>query len=94
MAIVGNTVRLRCEFSTFAGAPIDPSQVNLNIYNSVKKLIFGPVPMMMLEGHVIGVFEYDYVIPADASSLIYYEFTGTTEGTPIVARGSIPITWI
>lgn len=93
MALMGSTVRLKCEFKTFAGSYADPSEVLLRIYNGLRE----PVEEHTLgPGHRtdVGKYYYDYTMPYEAVWPLYIEFNGLMEGSPAVGRISLPERWV
>ena len=93
MPLMGNAVKLHVEFIVFAGALIDPSTIILNIYDSCRKLILGPINITLAYKIGTGIYEYPYVIPMGYNGL-YYEFTANPEELAAVARGVIHAKWI
>lgn len=94
MATVGNTIRLRAEFRTFDGTLTSPNNVELTIYDYRRDVLIGPIPISIDNAVSEGIFEYDYTIISGTSMVIYYQFSAILEGTPIVARGKIPVSWV
>jgi hypothetical protein len=83
--IVGNTYRLSATFSTWAGAANDVTSAKLKIYDANWQQI-GSDLSPVAQGS--GVYTYDYTIPPGTGTL-YFEFSGTLEGTTALARGQL-----
>lgn len=92
MAYVGDTVRLKCHFRTFNGNSVEPTNVTLTIYDDQKQIIEN-INLDDTNKLDVGVYFYDYVIP-DGNSDLVYEFAGTYNNKPILARGEIKVKWI
>jgi len=92
MPLIGDTIKLHVEFRTFAGVLADPTAITLNIYDSSRKLVTGPIAITSDYKVDVGTYEYPYVMPEGYSSL-YYEFIGDPESLPAVHRGMIAVSW-
>ena len=90
LPLIGNTVRLKVEFTDFAGTLASPDSVVFRIYNEYYEQIGEDIPITETS---VGVFQYDYTIPAGTSPL-YYEFAGTLDGSIVLARGLIERSWV
>ena len=90
MAYIGNTVRLKGEFRDYDGELTDIEDPKLTVYDGYKKIIdeFEPIRTDT------GTYECDYVVPGDASGPLYYEFSGTLGGMPILGRAKIERKWV
>jgi hypothetical protein len=89
--VTGNTVRLKASFYSFADELADPSDVVINIYAHInKKLIQTGTPVK----ESTGVYYYDYTIPDDVDGDLVFEFIGTLEDMPTVARQRIEKGWL
>ena len=93
MALIGNTVRVRATFKTFAGVEADPSGITLKFYDQRRSQVGATLLGAQLSRSSAGVYSYMYEIPDTTSPYLTYEFKGTLEGTSIVGRGQIPIRW-
>lgn len=89
MALKGDTVRLEVQFQSYTGTPVDPSNRKLNIYNKHNKLIES-IDLTDDDRFEVGNYMYDYTLPYGYDSIIY-EFFGTYEGKPILARERIGV---
>ncbi|MED4374309.1 hypothetical protein P9274_00995 [Schinkia azotoformans] len=89
MAYSGDTVRLKVHFKTFTGESIEPTDIKLTIYDSTKTQI----EQFILDDTYkldVGVYFYDYLLPANLD-LIIYEFAGVYNNKPILVRDSVKI---
>lgn len=91
MSVSGDTVRLKATFYNFLGVLTDPTDLVLRIYDSDKNLL--ETPTLTASNHAsTGVYQYDYTLPNQ--SKIYYEWSGTLEGSTALERGEVRIRWI
>ena len=88
---IGDTVRLKAEFKNWIGVLESPEDVKLKIYRNRNELIETIVDITPVS---TGKYQYDYTIPDDASRRMYFEYSGTFEGKPIVGRMKIATKWI
>ena len=89
--LIGNTVRFRASFYNFADELADPSDVTVNIYAHIHKT---PIETGAPVKESTGVYYYDYTIPDDVDGDLVFEFIGTLEEKPTVARQKIEIGWL
>lgn len=92
MIYSGDTVRLKVNFKTFDGQPIDPTDVTLTIYDSNQEQI-EQFNLTDTNHEDVGVYFYDYVTPNDKQEVIF-EFRGIHNNNPIVVRDSLQIKFI
>jgi len=71
----------------------DPTTVTLKIYDGSRTLLT-TVPQASLTNVSVGVWQYDYTIPAGTEGTIYYEFGGDLAATPAIGRAGVPVTWV
>lgn len=93
--IIGDTIKLRCEFCTYLGSLVDPDTVNLNLYLGNSHTRLNEEDIVLGDEHKIsaGIYEYPYTIP-DVTEYIVYEFKGMVGVESIVIRGQIKISWV
>lgn len=89
MAYSGDTIRLKVNFKTFGGTLIDPSDITLTIYDKDKQQIEQFI-LTDSDKETVGVFFYDYVLPAN-QELIIFEFAGVYNTKPILIRDEVKI---
>lgn len=92
MALVGNTVTLKAEFKTKAGAKSPATEVTMRIYDEAFNLI-KEVEQTDLAEIGTGEYEYNYIIPKGLNPL-YYEFTGKHEGIRKTGRKPLVREWV
>jgi len=87
----GDSVELRASFYDDNNVLSDPTSVTVTIYNrsSRAQLATGSATKVST-----GVYRYYYTLPSDTSGAIVYEFVGTLDGRPTVARELIIIEWV
>ena len=90
MAIVGDTIRLNASFYTFAGALADPSSVKITIYDGMRDKL---IDAESATKETVGVYYYDYLVPVSAPEPLYYEFSGTLEGSTALGRSVLEGLW-
>jgi len=88
---IGDTVRLKAEFKNWVGSLVSPADVKLKLYRNRNELIGTEIDVAPVS---TGKYQYDYTIPADASRRMYFEYSGTLEGTLIVGRMKIATKWV
>ena len=90
MSITGNTIRMQIAFKTFAGGvpSSDPLNIKLTIYDNEGTKVLEVVYPTNIVRVSMGVFYYDFVVPAGTSYLTY-EWYGELETKPVVDRGII-----
>lgn len=94
MPFIGDTVKLRVEFKTFAGVAVDPATITLKIYDYDKTLLT-TVDITSTYKISTGVYEYNYTIPDGSYPAIVYEFSGTNvEGSVALSRGKAERKWV
>lgn len=88
----GDTIRLKVNFKTFTGQAVNPTNVKLIIYKTdqtqVEQFILDDTNKLD-----IGVYFYDYT-PADELNEFIFEFAGTYNNKPILARDSVQVKFI
>ncbi len=89
----GNTIRLKCNFKTFAGVDSDPESITLKIYNKYRKQIGNTISITNTNKVSTGNYQYDYTVPSGYDQIIY-EYSGTLEGSTITARDAIDVSWV
>lgn len=94
MALIGDTVRLRVRFRTFSGNVVDPNDVTLRILDGNTYQEIDNITVSNNDKVDIGIYECDYVIPNGDSETLVYEFSGTYDNKPILARGSFDRSFI
>jgi hypothetical protein len=92
MSVMGNTVKLRCEFVTWAGTYTDPTSITLKIYDR-NRVVLNTYTIDGSNKISTGVYEKDYTIPSGYGDLTY-EFAGTLEGTTTLGRATILREWV
>jgi len=95
MPIVGDTVKLKAEFSAWDGTHADPTDVVVRVYDPNRKLLS---VLNVAQEHRIsaGIFEIPYILPYEGGVMfpfISYEFTGNLEGFPITGRKRLDLEW-
>lgn len=93
MVLVGSTVRLKCEFRTFAGSLADPSSVVLRVYNGLREIL-EEITLGPENRSGTGEYYYDYTVPDNVVGPLYIEFSGLLEGSPAVGRISLQQRWV
>lgn len=92
MIYSGDTVRLICNFKTFTGQLIDPTDITLTIYDSDREQI-EQFTLNDTNRDDVGVYFYDFVTPDDKQEVLF-EFKGVHNNLPIVVRDSLQINFI
>jgi len=92
IVIAGDTVRLRCEFRTWAGDYGDPENIILNVYSPNKLRLIESIALTVANKISVGIYEADYTVPLVITNLpspsdIIYEFVGELEDTQILGQG-------
>ena len=88
MAIIGDTVKLKCEFKNWAGVLESPSDVKVKVYEGNEILLTTSVTPV-----TTGKYEYDYTIPINAVGDMYFEFIGILENKTIMGRMKLEREW-
>lgn len=91
MARIGDTIKLTANFYSWDGIAASPAAVVLRIFDKHKRQVNEDISVNPVTD---GYYEYEYVVPANLPSPIYFEYSGTLEGNPVVGRGEISTTWI
>ena len=81
MAYVGNTIKLTCNFVTWAGSKSDAENIRLEVYDGTK--IIQTINLDESNHVSTGVYSIYYVIPSGNTNLLF-RFVGTVEGYPEV----------
>jgi len=84
----GDTVRLIVNFVDFDGNMIDPTDIELKIYDSNEQLK-ETITIDDTCKQSTGVYQYDYPTPDDTQGDLIFEFRGMFSGKPILSRGRI-----
>jgi hypothetical protein len=84
----GDTVRLVVNFVDFDGNMIDPTDIELKIYDSNQQLK-ETITIDNSYKQSTGVYQYDYPTPDDTQDDLIFEFRGMFNGKPILSRGRI-----
>lgn len=92
MILTGDTVRLKCHFKTFNGNSVDPNDIKLTIYDSTKTQIEQFI-LNDTNKENVGVYFYDYVPALELNEFIF-EFGGSYNNKPILARDSVQVKFI
>lgn len=92
MALIGNTVRITCEFRTFEGDYDDPTNITLTVYDTQKVVIGTAISIGSGNRLSEGVYFYDYVVPT-GHNVIIAEFKGTLQGSTVLSRKEIVPRW-
>ncbi|MCC3645825.1 hypothetical protein JGK52_03885 [Cytobacillus oceanisediminis] len=90
--IQGDTIQLRVNFKSFKGNLIDPDNVKLTIYKSDKTQI-EQIAITDSDKESVGVYFYDYT-PASELNEFIFEFAGSYNSKPILARGKVELKFI
>ena len=93
MGLMKNTVRLGATFVTFSGSNVSGSPVTLVISEQNSGSIVANVSGSYIVQSSAGVYYYDFLVPLGTGNLIY-EWSGVTEGSAIVNRGTLVREWI
>jgi len=88
----GDSIRLKVNFKTFTGQPVNPVNPTLTIYKTEQTQIeqFTLDDTNKLD---VGVYFYDYV-PASELNEFIFEFAGTYNDKPILSRGQVKVKFI
>lgn len=84
---VGDTIRLKASFSTFAGVAADPLTTTCKIYDTWKKVLVTATAT----NESVGVYYYDYTTTTEG--IFTYEFSGALESKTILARDTFTVGW-
>ncbi|MGV3266205.1 hypothetical protein [Cytobacillus pseudoceanisediminis] len=90
--IQGDTIQLRVNFKSLKGNLIDPDNVKLTIYKSDKTQI-EQIAITDSDKESVGVYFYDYT-PASELNEFIFEFAGSYNSKPILARGKVELKFI
>lgn len=88
----GDTVRLVCHFKTFTGQSVDPEAISLTIYDNAQNVL-ETIPVGIEDKENTGKYFYDYV-PASELDEFIFEFAGSYNNKPILARGQVKVKFI
>lgn len=88
----GDTVRLKVHFKTFTGQLVDPTGIKLTIYKTDKTQI-EQIAIADSDKELVGVYFYDY-LPASELNEFIFEFAGSFNNKPILARGKVEVKFI
>jgi hypothetical protein len=88
---VGDTIRLRASFYTFAGVLADPTNITVKVYDA-KRNVVAQASGASIENPSTGVYYYDYT--TDDEGEFTYEFSGLGEGTTILRRGIFVVKFV
>jgi hypothetical protein len=88
----GDSIRLKVNFKTFIGIAVNPVNPKLTIYETdetqVEQIILDDTNKLD-----VGVYFYDYV-PANELTEFIFEFVGTYNSKPILARDLVQVKFI
>ena len=90
LSLVGNTVRLKAEFTDFNGELVDVMDATLTVYEGKNKVLVEVTPERLSEG----VYFYDYIVPEFSGGSLYFEFKGMLDGKPILGREPLERSWV
>lgn len=90
LSLVGNTVRLKAEFTDFNGELLDVIDVTLTVYEGKNKVLAEVTPERLSEG----VYFYDYIVPEFSGGSLYFEFKGMLNDKPILGREPLERSWV
>jgi hypothetical protein len=93
LAFKGDTIRFEVQFKTFDGSIIDPTDVQLNIYDENDVAIDSILMTAETNKVEVGNYIHDYTLPYNEDS-ITYEFFGKYEGKPVIARKRIDLKFV
>lgn len=91
MAIKGDTVRLKASFYNYLGALADPTGVKITIYDGQRTVL---VDAVAATKETTGIYYYDYLVPVSGVGPLYYEFSGTLEGSVALGRAALEGLWV
>ncbi|USK86162.1 hypothetical protein [Peribacillus asahii] len=88
----GDSIRLKVNFKDFAGKAVNPVSLTLTIYDTNQMQIeqFTLDDANKLD---VGVYFYDYV-PASELNEFIFEFAGSVNNKPILARDTVKVKFI
>ena len=87
----GDTIRLTCTFYNFAGELADPTAISLKVYDASKTAVLTKAIGDLVKSST-GVYYYDYTVPVTSQQMTY-EFIGTINSLPMVAREQFGTEW-
>ena len=90
---VGNTVRLTAEFRDFDDILTDPTLVKIKFMDGRYTQTL-EVTLNSSNRISVGKYKYDYVIPLDSDSTIYYEWYAEINGKPSLKRSRLNTTML
>lgn len=93
LALMGDTIKIRGTFKTFAGAAADPTDIVLKVFDERREQIGTDIAINEDHKTALGVYEYLYEIPylrTDSIDL-YFEMSGTLEGTTVLERAKVTV---
>lgn len=90
VAYIGDTIRLIGRFHDFSGNLADITGETITIYDGKKNVLVTDTPVHQ----DTGIYTYDFTIPDCVSDPVVYEFSGTLEGSVILARSTIKRRWV
>lgn len=88
---MGDTIRLKATFTTWAGVATDPTTPALKIYDESETVILTKTATDLTKS-ATGVYYYDYT--TTAKGLYYYEFSGTLESTVELERAEFYVEFV
>ena len=89
MPIIGNTIRLFAEFSTFSGVLSDPVNIVLEIYDTDQTYTFSG---SQITKQSVGIYYCDFTIP-NGQGWLNYKWSALLEDEAIVNKGKIEREW-
>jgi hypothetical protein len=91
--LLNDTIRLQVNFKHFNGQLVDPTDIKLIIYDKDKKIV-EEIPIDDTNKQKVGVYFYDYVLSDKLTDYFYFEFSGSYNNKPILARDKVEIKFI
>ncbi|WP_449355585.1 hypothetical protein ACUL41_06995 [Virgibacillus natechei] len=90
MALQGDTVRLKVHFKTFEGVSIEPSNIELVIYDNKQEEV-ETLLVDALTNEGTGQYYCDYEISDDIFEFFIFEYGGLHNDKSILSRGKVDI---
>jgi len=89
MAVIGNTAKVRCDFTDWDGVATDPTSVTLSVYDNNKILI--TTSLVTASAKVsLGTYEAFFVIP-DRNGFLTVEVESVVDSVVVVSRQNVNI---
>ena len=87
MAVIGNTAKVRCDFTNWSGVATDPSSATMSIYDNNKTLITSSA-ITASSKVSLGTYEAFFVIP-DRNGFLTVEVDSIIETVIAVNRQNV-----